>query len=395
MTHPIRSLSRIATLAVMCLAVGQAWAASCGADLCVGPGQPYAMPSEAARDARDGQTVGIMAGSYEDCAVWRASVIIRGIGGRPHIHDKVCRRKAVWISQGAHIEIENVELSGGRIPGDVGNAIRHEGGTLILRDVVVHDNQVGIMTNHRQDQVLEVYGSHFFGHHAGRRQAHSIYAGRIGRFVAMGNHFHDARSGHFIKTLANENHIAYNQIIDEHGTDTHLVDIWACSDTVVLGNVLVKTGESGNLNFIGLTPRRFRGERLPCPDAASKHAVISYNTAVFTGSEPRWSTLVQHRHITDVPWEVTNNLAVHVGHVTHLSRVSDERPPTGRVDGNVHYKDPMPDLFRDPDNGDYRPRAHVPGIVESAVVPALEFALPRGTQPREKSDDVGAHAYAP
>jgi hypothetical protein len=134
---------------------------------------------------------------------------------------------------------------------------------------------------------------------------------------------------------------------------------------------------------------------LPCPDAADKLAVISYNTAVFTGSQPRWSTFVQHRHLTDVPWEVTNNLAVHVGRVTHTSGTSDERSPAGQVDGNVHHRMPMPDLFRDTGQGDYRPRAPIPGTVDSAVAPDLEFSLPRGTQAREKTDDVGAHAYIP
>ncbi|OOG22907.1 hypothetical protein B1C78_13315 [Thioalkalivibrio denitrificans] len=372
------------------LMIGAAIGEECDADLCVGPGHEYALPSEAARHARDGQTVGILAGNYEDCAVWRTSVSIRGIGGRPHIHDKICGRKAVWITQGAHIEIENVELSGGRTSAGTGNAIRHEGGTLILRDVVIHGNQVGIMTNHREEQALEVYDSHFYGQHAGRRLAHSIYAGRIGRFVAMGNYLHDGRSGHFIKTVANDNHIAYNQIVDEHGTDTHLVDIWACSKTVVVGNVLVKTGTSGNLNFIGLTPRRSRGELLPCPDAEDRFAAIAYNTAVFTGPRPLWSTLVQHRHIPEVPWEVSNNLAVHVG---RLTRTPDDGEPPGRVAGNVHHEDSRPELFRDPERHDFRPAQPPGGSTASAIVPLHEFAAPRGTRSRDSVDNVGAHAY--
>jgi hypothetical protein len=116
-------------------------------------------------------------------------------------------------------------------------------------------------------------------------------------FVAKGNYLHDGTSGHFIKTIAADNYIANNQIIDEHGTGTHLVDVWVCSATVVLGNVLVKTGSDGNLTFVSLTPRKRRGELIPCPEPEKKFAAIAYNTAVFTVPEPLWSTLVQHRHM--------------------------------------------------------------------------------------------------
>jgi hypothetical protein len=385
-----RKIAYLPLLLACGLATGLASGEECDADLCVGPGYQYALPSEAARDVRSGQTVGIAAGDYEDCAVWRTNVSIKGFGGRPRIHDRVCRGKGLWITQGDHIEIENVELSGASVRAGNGNAIRHEGKTLILRDVVIRDNQMGILTNHGEEIALEVHDSHFYGQRSDRALAHGIYAGRIGRFVAKGNYLHDGTSGHFIKTLAADNYIANNQIIDEHGTGTHLVDIWVCSTTVVVGNVLVKTGTEGNLTFISLRPRRRQGEILPCPEPEKTFAAIAYNTAVFTGARPLWSTLAQHRHMVDVPWEVSNNLAVNLGRVT---RTPDDREPPGRVAGNLHHANPKPGLFRNPDQGDFRPTGPVPGAVESAIVPLQEFSLPRGTRSREAVNDIGAHAY--
>jgi hypothetical protein len=387
-----RKIAYLLLLLACGLTTGSAGGEECNADLCVGPGYEYALPSEAARNARSGQTIGIAAGDYEDCAVWRTNVSIKGFGGRPRMHDQVCRGKGIWITQGDHIEIENVELSGARVRAGNGNAIRHEGKTLILRDVVIRDNQMGILTNNGDGIVLEVYDSHFYGQRSNRALAHGIYAGRIDRFAAKGNYLHNGTSGHFLKTLAADNYIANNQIIDEHGTGTHLVDIWVCSTTVVVGNVLVKTGTDGNLNFIGLTPRRSRGELVPCPDAGDKFAAIAYNTAVFTGPEPLWSTLVQHRHMPEVPWEVTNNLAVHMG---RLTRTPDDQEPPGRVAGNVHHENHQPDLFRDPDRHDFRPARPPGGSIASAIVPLYEFTAPRGTHPRDSVDDVGAHAYKP
>jgi hypothetical protein len=181
-----KKIAYLTLLLATALATGSVSAEECDADLCVGPGYQYALPSEAARDVQGGQTVGIAAGDYEDCAVWRTNVSIKGFGGRPRIHDKVCRGKGLWITQGDHIEIENVELSGARVRAGNGNAIRHEGKTLILRDVVIRDNQMGILTNHGEGIVLEVHDSHFYGQRSERALAHSIYAGQIARLRCQG-----------------------------------------------------------------------------------------------------------------------------------------------------------------------------------------------------------------
>jgi len=53
----------------------------------VGNGKSYSLPSQAAADARDGDTIEIDAGLYlRDAAIWRANnLTIRGVGGRAHL----------------------------------------------------------------------------------------------------------------------------------------------------------------------------------------------------------------------------------------------------------------------------------------------------------------------
>ena len=71
----------------------------------VGNGKPYSLPSQAAADAWDGDTIEIDAGLYlRDAAVWRANnLTIRGVGGRAHLEaDGVSdpELKGIWVIRG-------------------------------------------------------------------------------------------------------------------------------------------------------------------------------------------------------------------------------------------------------------------------------------------------------
>ena len=97
----------------------------------VGPNQQYSRPSEAARAARDGALVEIHGGQYEgDVAVWRQNdLTLRGVGERPHLRagGRAAEGKAIWVIKGDRVTVENVELSGARVPSRNGAAIRAEG----------------------------------------------------------------------------------------------------------------------------------------------------------------------------------------------------------------------------------------------------------------------------
>jgi len=86
----------------------------------VGPGQQYTLPSQAARVARDGALVEIYSGEYEaDVAIWRQNdLTLRGIGKRPQLRagGRAAERKAIWVVKGDRVTVENLDLSGARVP---------------------------------------------------------------------------------------------------------------------------------------------------------------------------------------------------------------------------------------------------------------------------------------
>src|SRR5437899_1894110 len=70
----------------------------------VGPGRELLRPSDAARAARDGDTVEIDAADYDgDVAVWTQShLTLRGIGGRARLqaNGASAEGKAIWVIKG-------------------------------------------------------------------------------------------------------------------------------------------------------------------------------------------------------------------------------------------------------------------------------------------------------
>jgi hypothetical protein len=356
----------------------------CGADLCVGPGHRYKVPSEAAAVAKAGQSVAISAGDYVDCAVWRTSVRIRGIGGRPHIHDSTCLDKAVWIVQGDETTIENVELSGGFSYDGNGNAIRLEGRRLVLRDCSIHHNQIGILTGHNPEAVLEVYGCEFHSQFSNEPPAHDVYAGRIRRFVATGNYIHDGNSGHYFKSVAAENEIVANLLIDHEGTEAALIDLWGCSSTLVAGNIMVKSGDTGNLNFVTLTKRgALNGQGLlECPRERRPFARLSFNTAIFENPTPRYSAFVYNHFGTEILTD--NNIIVNTRDV--------EAPgdfPRGKAIANAHLPGPAGRLFVNPATFDFRLKRPI-AAEPSGYRPDRQYRHPLSVERRTSASFIGA-----
>jgi hypothetical protein len=193
-------------LAALLLPADGAWARV----LRVGPDEALKVPSEAARIAADGDTVEIVAGDYTaDVASWRQNrLTLRGVGGRPHLRaaGRAAEGKAIWVIKGDEVLVENVEMSGTRVPGFAGAAIRAEGGKLTLRNVHFHDHQMGILTNNNGRGELAIIDSEFdhniVDYERYGKLGHNIYVGQIASFELRGSYVHDAVIGHQVKTRA-------------------------------------------------------------------------------------------------------------------------------------------------------------------------------------------------
>jgi hypothetical protein len=225
----------------------------------VGPSQRYTLPSEAARAARDGAVVEIDAGDYDgDVAIWRQNdLTLRGIGGRPHLRaaGRAAEGKAIWVIKGDRVTVENVEMSGARVPSRNGAAIRAEGAGLTIRNSRLHGNEMGLLTNPSPDSVVLIEDSAI--HHnttytaAHGRLGHNIYVHRARLFVLKNSHVHGARTGHQVKTRARQNVIRGNRIEDGDGWGSLLLDISEGGQAEVVDNQFQQSARAGNRTAIG------------------------------------------------------------------------------------------------------------------------------------------------
>ena len=232
----------------------------------VGPDEALKVPSAAARIAQDGDTVEIVAADYTaDVASWRQNrLTLRGVGGRPHLRaaGRAAEGKAIWVISGNDVLVENIEMSGTRVPGFAGAAIRAQGGKLTLRNVHFHDHQMGILTNNNGRGELVIIDSEFDHNIVDYKRygklGHNIYVGRIARFELRGSYIHDAVIGHQVKTRARKNTIIGNRIVDGDGGSSYLIDLSEGGEATIRDNVLRKSERADNNAAISYAPEANR-----------------------------------------------------------------------------------------------------------------------------------------
>jgi len=226
-----------------------------GRVLHVGPTRELKVPSQAAKAAKDGDVIEIDAADYRgDVAVWNQNdIVIRGVGGRPHLYadGDAAQGKAIWVTHGDKIRIENIEFSGCKVADGNGAAIRAEGAGLTLVNAYIHDNEDGILSapNPKSDIVIE--NSEFAHNGTTSGSTHGIYIGQVRNFVLRGSYFHDTVTGHHVKTRALNNYILYNRIMDyPTGTASYSIDVSNGGRTYVIGNVIEKGPRAENYAMI-------------------------------------------------------------------------------------------------------------------------------------------------
>lgn len=234
-----------------------------GRVLKVGPDEAYKRPSDAAKAAKDGDTIEIAAGIYKgDVAQWVAhNLTIRGVGGRPHMDSGGASvdGKAIWVLSGNNTVIENIEFSHCRVPDQNGAGIHLEGRNLTVRNSYFHDNDMGILTGNRQKGDVLVEGSEFARNAVTGKNGigHNIYIGRERSFTLRNSYVHGAVRGHNIKSRARENRLLYNRIVDgQGGAASYLVDIAEGGRAWLVGNVFHKGGGAENRPAISFAAER-------------------------------------------------------------------------------------------------------------------------------------------
>jgi nitrous oxidase accessory protein NosD len=220
------------------------------ATLTVGPGQPYAVPSQAIAAAKPGDTIHIMPGTYRDCAAWGTdNLTIEGENGAV-LSEAICQGAGILVVNAPHATLRNVTLEGAAISEGNGSGVRANGLFLTVDHCTFRNNQDGILAANNPAATLMVRNSTFDGNGAclpNKGCAHGIYAGFVGLFRVENSRFVNTLVGHHIKSRARRTEIVGNTIEDgPGGTSSYLVDLPNGGSLVMTGNTLEKGARSQN-----------------------------------------------------------------------------------------------------------------------------------------------------
>ncbi|MDX9838299.1 MAG: hypothetical protein RBT39_12100 [Azoarcus sp.] len=338
----------------------------------VGPGETVSRIADAARIAKDGDTVLIKADIYRgDVAVWTQKQLeIRGVGGRPVLiaDGKSAEGKAIWVFRNGDYTVENIEFRGARVADGNGAGIRFEHGKLAVSNCLFEDNQMGLLTANFEDAELMISDSTFStAPHDGPTLNHLLYVGKITRVSITGSRFHSGFKGHLIKSRARHTDLRYNLIFDGPGGEaSYEVDLPNGGDALLIGNIIGQSSTSQNPVMVA-----FGAEG---PNWPNSHLQMSHNTLISQGWRPAWFVRSWTEKLPANTKIVTrNNLTVGFGAFTSLLR------------GNHRGNYPLLPGALDPATLELTLgrtsllRGFVSPAEPPALVPEAEFSFPRGT----------------
>ena len=368
--------------ALAAASLGLSVTASC-ATLTVGKGASIQTVAEAARVAKDGDTVDILPGEYHaDVAVWlQKRLTIRGVGETPVLKadGRSAEGKATWVLRDGEFVIENIAFEGARVDDRNGAGIRFERGSLTLRRCRFTDNENGVLTGNASDSELTIEDSQFSRAPRDRGALkHLLYVGRIARFTVTGSRFHQGFEGHLVKSRARENRVAYNLLYDgDGGTAAYELEFPNAGVAYVIGNVIGQSATTTNPAVVSYGAEGAAWER--------NALYLVNNTLVSDRLEGAWFLRVASERLpADIDVVAVNNLTVGLGVFTFGAR--------GRFERNFPL---VAAALGDTATLDFRLGAHsllqglgaAPPVVDGrSLAPIAEFRLPIGTTPLAPRD---------
>jgi hypothetical protein len=219
----------------------------------------YATIQAAVTAAADGDIIEIKGGEYSSgiiATISQDNLTLRGIDGMAHLNAdsiSISNKKAIFVTTGDNITIDNIAFSNARVPDSNGAGIRHEGGLLTIRNCYFHDNEDGILTSNQGSSGELVVENSEFAHNGlgSAGYTHNIYVGHIGKFIFRYSYSHHATHGHNIKSRAAENHILYSRIMDEDtGNASYQIDLPNGGLSYIIGNSLHQGTHAENSTMI-------------------------------------------------------------------------------------------------------------------------------------------------
>ena len=215
-------------------------------------------PKTAASLAQSGDTVDIAYAvtpyvAYE--TKWpQNNLLIRGSGGLPVLKAESfsVTQKAIFVTQGNDITIENIHFTNAKVLDANGAGIRSEGVNLTVRSCTFTYNEDGILAGDKANcTILIEYCVFGFNGH-GDGYSHNLYINHVQKFIFQHNYTHDCTVGHLLKSRAYETYILYNRFDSPGGYDpSREIDLPNGGQVVILGNIIRQTVNDQNSNIIG------------------------------------------------------------------------------------------------------------------------------------------------
>ena len=298
----------------------------------VGPAAEYAAPGAAAAAARDGDTIEIAAGEYRgDVAVWRSNRLkIVGVGGRPHIKadGQSAEGKGVWVIKGEDTQVDNVEISGARVPDKNGAAIRLEGRNLIVRNSFFHDGENGILTGADEHSEVVIDRCEFARNGDGQGYAHNVYIGAIAKLTVRLSYLHHAVGGHNLKSRAAISLVSDNRLADEgDGRASYEADFPNGGQVTLAFNVIQKGPGAPNSTLVS-----YGAEGL----SNGKNSFVAKGNT-FVSQRPagaRFIAIVPGAN----PVDINGNVFAGPGSLPDIAGVKSKNAVQNEMPGNVDWK---------------------------------------------------------
>lgn len=363
----------------------------------IGPNETYSSPNalylandNGSVSIANGDTIYIEAALYEGTsatAVWHAdSLLIRGINGRPHMkaNGAYIWQKAIWVTAGNDIRVENIEFSECAVPDMNGAGIRVDGIGLKINNCYFHDNEDGILTSNPYAGNIIVEHSEFNHNGYGDGYSHNIYVGHVDTFVLRFCYMHHAYIGHNVKSRAEVNFIEYNRIMDEYtGQASYLVSLPNGGFSILIGNLFMQGENAENKTLID-----YGSEGLS--NSSSEFYFVN-NTMI----NERWNGIFISANTSSSVVKLINNALIGSGDIAFGATDTSH---------NFHFTDTIGLGLADPVNFDYHLQFNSPlinagtnsGMAGSySLVPAFEYLHPEDSSQRViyNTIDVGAYEF--
>jgi hypothetical protein len=375
-----------------------------GRVLHVGPSRDIRTIKDAASQAKDGDTIEIDAGNYTgDVAIWRANnLTIRGVGGRPHLNadGEAAEGKAIFVTKGKNIRVENIEFSGAKVGDNNGAGIRAEGANLTVFNCYFHDNQEGILTSEDPTSDIIIDSSAFVHNGTQSGQTHGIYIGHIHTLYVRGSVFQGTTIGHHIKTRADNDYILYNRILDfAEGTASYSIDMSNGGRGYIIGNIIEKGPKADNFTMIAVA---MEGPTLPEQEVyvIGNTMVMDRSSGIFVHSRSPGLAVVANNIMTGPGQPMQGNGRL-INNIIAGGASSSGLDANGGS-GNKIVRDVG---FVDPARADYHLKPGSPAIGAGIdmqqvngfkLMPDYQNVYPLGVEPRAPSTppDDGAYRFA-